>query len=57
MDSVASTNNSLEGGHAHAINTRPSFLPRGAGSEARFHSISNTYSTCVTAPLPFILIN
>ncbi len=26
-------NNSLEGVHAHAINTRPSFLPRGAGSE------------------------
>ncbi len=34
-DSVASPSDSLEGAHAHAINTRPSFLPRGAGSEAR----------------------
>ncbi len=34
-DSVASSSDSLEGVHAHAINTRPSFLPRGAGSEAR----------------------
>ena len=35
MDSVASPSDSLERAHAHAINTRPSFLPRGAGSEAR----------------------
>ncbi len=33
MDSVANPSDSLEG--AHAINTRPFFLPRGAGSEAR----------------------
>ncbi len=29
-DSVASPSDSLEGAHAHAINTRPSFLPRRA---------------------------
>ncbi len=33
-DSVASPSDSLEGAHAHAIKTRPSFLPRVAGSEA-----------------------
>ncbi len=33
-NSVASPSNSLEGAHVHAINTRPSFLPRGAESEA-----------------------
>ncbi len=27
---------SKKGAHVHAINTRPSFLPRGAGSEANF---------------------
>ncbi len=32
MDSVASPSDSLEGAHAHAINARPSFLPRGVGS-------------------------
>ncbi len=29
-NSVASPSDSLEGAHAHAINTRPSFLPRGS---------------------------
>ncbi len=32
-DSIASLRDSLEGARVHAINTRPSFLPRGAGSE------------------------
>ncbi len=36
-DSVASPSDSLEGVHVHAINTWPSFLPRGAGSEAGPH--------------------
>ncbi len=43
-DSVASPSNSLEGAHAHAINTRPSFLPRGAGSEAIIIIMALNYS-------------
>ena len=35
MESLASPSDSLDGAHAHAINTRPSFLPRGAGSEEK----------------------
>ena len=33
-DSIASLSDSSEGALSHAINSRPSFLPRGAGSEA-----------------------
>ncbi len=36
-DSVASPSDSLEGAHVHAINTRPFFFPRGAGSEVRYN--------------------
>ncbi len=28
-DSITSPSDSLEGAHAHAINTRPSYLPKG----------------------------
>ncbi len=46
-DSVASPSDSLEGAHAHAINTRPSFLPRGAGSEARCVGACENAHMCV----------
>ncbi len=37
-DSLASPSDSLEGADAHAINIRPSFLPRGAGFLLASHS-------------------
>ncbi len=41
-DSITSPSDPLEGAHAHAINTRPSFLPRGTGLEA-----THTYGVAV----------
>ncbi len=45
-DRIASPSDSLEGAHVHAISTRPSFLPRGAGSEAKVdHDMATALTT------------
>ncbi len=43
-DSVASPSDSLERVHAHSINTRPSFPPRGAGSVIKVSKCSYVFN-------------